>query len=343
MPRFAASLPEEEPSDPAREGTCAAWVAEMVLIGQVNRAADMIDLSHENGWLVDTEMAYHVQGYVDRLRSRGGRVIAEQFVRLNEMIGGTPDAVAVVDETGTLYGDDLKYGFSPVDPYRNTQVAIYLAAVLATLNTPINKIVIGIYQPRSMHPQGIHRTWETTPEELLSFVEWIKARGNECQDPNSIATPGTHCEYCPAAGSCVALTQSVYKAFSVLTETRQMQLTGPQLARELDFINQVEKMLKARKNAIEAETTERMKGGDYVPGYGLEPRLGPRKFSASPGEIAVATGINPYSEPKLCTPAELERRGANKEVVQRMSTRPHIQPKLTRLGDNHYTRLFEGK
>ena len=343
MPRFAATLPEPEPTDPAREGTCAAWVAEMVLTGQAERASDMIGASHENGWLVDSEMVHHIQNYVDLLRSRGGRIIAESFVRLNEMIAGTPDAIAVVDDEGVLYGDDLKYGYSPVDPYRNTQVSIYVAAVLATLNVPIKNVVIGIYQPRSMHPDGIYRKWETTPAELMKFVEWIKERGHECQDTESVATPGRHCEYCPAAASCTALAQSVYSGFDVMRSTRQTHLDGKKLAQELDFLKQMEKMVKARVSAIESETIARMSAGDYIPGWGMEERVGKRKFTASPTDIALATGIDPYEEQKLCTPAELERRGAPKEIVARMSTQPRISPKLTKRGDDHFKRLFEGK
>lgn len=343
MPRFAATLPEEEASDPAREGTCAAWVAEMVLTGQVAQTSDLIDTSHENGWLVDAEMAYHIQGYVNLLRSRGGRIVAEQFVRLNEMIAGTPDAIAIIDDQGVLYGDDLKYGYATVNPYRNTQVCIYLAAVMATLNIPITKVVVGIYQPRSMHPDGIHRTWEITPDELLEFVQWIKEQGYKCQDPNSIATPGNHCEYCPAAAGCDALARSSYKGFQVLTGTQQVTMNGQQLAQEIEFLERLEKMLKARKTAIEAEAKARINKGEYVPGWHLEQRLGTRKFDVSAGELALATGLNPYAEEKLCTPAEMVRRGAPEELVNRMSTRPRIQPKLSRREGNHFQRLFEGK
>lgn len=345
MPRFAEQLPEQPPSDPAREGTCAAWVAERVLKGEAERAADLLGQSHENGWLVEEEMVYYVQGYIDHLISRGGRVFAENKVRLNSMIAGTPDAFAILDEAGVLYADDLKYGFGIVSPYRNTQVSIYAGAIIrATLSkTKIRKVVIGIYQPRAFHPDGIYRTWEVWPEELMKFVHWIEERGQACQDLQSDATPGFHCDHCPAAASCVALTHSVYKGFRVLTDENQVQMNGTQMARELEFLNLMEKMLKARKSAVETEAKVRIDGGDYVPGWGYEQRFGTRKFTANAADIAIKTGLDPYTEPKLCTPAELIRRGASEEVVNGMSTRPRIQPKLVKRDDSHFKRLFEGK
>src|SRR5690606_24506915 len=51
-------------SDAAREGTCAAWVAECVLNGSFATADDMIGMTHPNQWLVTDEMAYFVGEYV---------------------------------------------------------------------------------------------------------------------------------------------------------------------------------------------------------------------------------------------------------------------------------------
>jgi len=159
MPRITAQVPDEPPSDPAREGTCAAWVAEMVITGAVPDAATLLNEPHpENGWVVDAAMAYHIQNYVDMLRSRGGTVDAERTVSLNEMIRGTPDAfgVATNDE---LYVDDLKYGYEIVES-TTPQVTIYAGALFRLLQRKrvhIKRVHLGIYQPRAYHPAGVHR------------------------------------------------------------------------------------------------------------------------------------------------------------------------------------------
>ena len=61
--RLPDALPEED-QDAAREGTCAAWVAECVINGDASSAADMLGRSHENGWEVDDDMVRHVQEYM---------------------------------------------------------------------------------------------------------------------------------------------------------------------------------------------------------------------------------------------------------------------------------------
>lgn len=349
MPRFAAELPEEPPSDPAREGTCAAWVAEMVLTGEASTAPDLIGKTHKNGWLVENEMADYIQGYVNHLRSHGGQIHAERKVKLNSMIQGTPDAfataVSVEDGWYDLIVDDLKYGFDIVSPYRNTQVSIYAGAILRMLRATvrIRRVIIGIYQPRAHHPEGIYRTWEIWPEQLMEFVQKIERDGHDAQATDSVATPSYHCEHCPAAATCVALTHSIYKGFRVLSDERQGGLTAEQMAQELDFINLMAKLVKGRRSALHTEATARMKRSEHIPGYGFEEKFGNRVFTKDALAIMATTGIDPHEPRKLCTPAELIRRGAKKEIVDGMTKQPRIPPKLVKFDPDHFKRLFAQK
>lgn len=349
MPRFALNVPEQLPSDPAREGTCAAWVAEMVLTGEANSASDLLGVSHENGWLIEPEMVSYTQDYINHLRSRTGDVHVERKVKLNEMIQGTPDAfaTAVSVEPGLfdLIVDDLKYGFDIVEPYRNTQVSIYAGAILRMMikKVHVRKVIIGIYQPRAIHPKGIYRTWEVWPEQLMEFVQKIERDGHDAQATDSRATPGFHCEHCPAAATCTALVHTIYKGHRVLTDERQGSLTADQMAQELEFVDMMEKMVKARKSALHTEATERMRNAEHIPGYGFEEKFGRTKFTSDALAILAKTGIDPYEDRKLCTPAELIRRGADKSIVGEMTTRPRIPPKLIKYDHDHFTRLFAQK
>lgn len=338
MPRLSSDLPQID-TDAAREGTCAAWVAEMVLTGQHGTTDDLIGKSHENGWLVDTDMAGLVQGYVDRLRDHGGTVYAERRVYLNQMINGTPDAFAILGDDGVLRVDDLKFGYGVVEPYKNTQVSIYAGALLRQLNEPISRVVIGVYQPRAMHPDGIYRKWEVSVDDLMEFVLWIERRGHECQNPEAEATPGSHCKYCPAAGVCVAIGQTLYEGFEFMRHRDKVDMTSAEISNELDFVTMMSDMLNGRKSALETEAVTRVMGGEYIPRWGLEERYGQRKFEIDGDAIKLLTGIDPYDK-KLCTPAELIRRGASEKTVNDMSTRPRLKPKLSRQADDHFERKF---
>lgn len=342
QPRMAAMMPPEEPSDPAREGTCAAWLAEMVLTGQAANTAALIGATHENGWVVTADMASHIADYVSVVRGHGGVVHTERKVRLNAQIEGTPDAFAVLDGDGVLRADDLKYGFGIVEPRRNHQVSIYAGAILRGLSArgvTIRKVVIGIYQPRAYHPAGIYRTWVTNPEELMAYVHWIEARGAQAANPQALATAGEHCEYCPAAATCPAVTHEIYRVYDRVTADQQRHMTAKEMAEELAFLTAFDKMLAGRKKAVEAEAEARIKRAEHIPGWHLEERRGNRRFKVPASVVKAMTGIEP-TVPKMVTPAELIRMGASATTVAALSETPRIAPGLKPVGADYYVNLF---
>lgn len=344
-------VPEEEPGDPAREGTCAAWVAEKVLAGEVERCADLIGESHENGWLVEAEMARLIQKYVDFIRADGGDIHTERKVRLNPMIEGTPDAFAVYAD-GWLKVKDLKYGYAVVEPYRNTQVSIYAGAIVRKLEARghrVSRVEIGIYQPRAWHPEGVYRRWVIWPEQLMEFVREIELAGHDCQDLTSRATPGHHCQHCPAAARCTALAHSIYRGYQTVTDNRAQQMTPEEMVQELDFLDRISTMIEARKKAVETEAMARMRRAEHFPGYAIDyERFGNRKFNVDPEIVKAITGIDPFMDAKPCTPAELIRRGSDRgidieDTVNTLSSRPRIPPKLVKMNPNHYRNIFNKK
>lgn len=338
-PRFIANLPEQPASDAAREGTCAAWVAEKTLRREVAQCSDLIGAAHENGWIVEKQMADLMQKYVDFVVSIGGMYDVERTVYLNEYITGTTDLFAII-ANGVLYVIDLKYGFMIVEPYRNTQIAIYAASLLKKYGA--SEVRLGVYQPRAFHPLGIYREWRTSPQELMAFAGEIEAAGNRAQDPNATATPGKWCEHCDAAHTCQALAETLYKGHHVIESSRQKKMTGEELAKELDFFDLMETLLKSRSVAVKAEATARAKSGEFLPGYSLETGYGNRKLNISAEEFKFITGIDPY-EKKTATPAELVRRGASEKLVDGLSSRPTIPPKLKKISDGHFPQIVEGK
>jgi len=341
QPTMAASIPPEESSDPAREGTCAAWVAEKILDGTFPDTAHMIGMSHENGWLVEADMVYKIQKYVDLVRAYGGEIHTERKVVLNRLISGTPDAFAVVAQGNVLHVDDLKYGFEIVDPYRNTQISIYAGAILRMLlsRVHIERVVIGVYQPRAWHPNGIHRTWSLYPEDLMNFVREIEAAGELTQRPDPLCVVGAHCEYCSAAATCAAVTHMNYKTYSRLCVHDQRHMTSVEAVEELEFLDLAADVLKSRKRAVHAEVEARIERGEHFAGWHREERRGNRKFDTTPEIIEAITGKNPR-DGKMVTPAELIRQGVNEDMVNALSSTPRIPPKLKRIGKNYYVNMF---
>lgn len=342
-PRLTASLPkgwEIRSSDPAREGTCAAWVAEMVLTGKWHSCYDLVGEAHENGWVVDEDMAGFCQDYVDMLNERyGGAVRAEQRVRLSPHIAGTPDAWAFKD--GTLFVDDLKYGHDIVEPWGNTQVIIYAGAIAQLITDRIDHVVLGIYQPRAQHPLGPHRTWEPTIEELSQRLVEIIQKSDEAQSPEALCTPGEHCRYCDAAHHCSAVAFELYRCVSFMRNDVGREMTDAELSAELKFLDLAEAMLSGRKTAVRADAKARIQSGKVIKDYEMARGKGHRKWKYDAATIQALTGVDPQSD-KMVTPAELIRRGAHKQIVASMVEVPDTAPKLKRISPKVLASKFGG-
>lgn len=341
-PRMVSNIPTPPDSDPSREGTCAAWLAELVLTGQIKRCRDAIGMMHANGWVVDSEMVRHIQRYVDMIKSRGGSIHTERRVTLNQMIAGTPDSFAVIDRDGILHVDDLKYGYGLVEPERNTQVSIYAGAIVRMLTARgviIRRIVIGIFQPRAWHPCGEYRTWAVLPEELMQFVRWIEDRGVLCQNPNPVARPGEHCRYCEAMTTCKASANALYRIYEDACADVQRHMSASELANELDFLAKIGAIIKGRSEAVMAEATARQAKGEHIPGWHKEPRKGDRKWTMDSASVKTLTGFD-VSKPGMMTPKEAEDAGMDPALVSRLTSRPDLPPKLKRVPKGFYQNLF---
>ena len=341
-PRLAATLPLEAPSDPAREGTCAAWVAEMVLTGQAADTTALIGQAHENGWVVDRAMANHIRGYIERLRSHNGTIYAEQRVVLNDLVQGTPDAAAVCDD-GTLYVDDLKYGFEIVEP-STPQVRIYAGALyrqMVAAGVVINRIQLGIYQPRAAHPSGIYRTRSMTVPELLADVARIEAAAMATQSETAMCVAGEHCRRCDAAGKCFAVAHEVYRAVTKMHPAQERHLSATEMATELAFLELAEAMFKGRRDAIHAEAEARLIRGEHIPGWHIESGYGQRRWKFDARTIHMLTGIDPTAG-KMVTPAELERQGADPKLLVSLTETPRTKAKLKAMPEGYLAAKFGG-
>lgn len=340
-PTLAAIAKPRPDSDEAREGTCAAWLGELILNGQVLLAAHMIGQFHANGWEIDAEMAGHVQEYVDLVRARGGEQWAERRVRLSEKVAGTLDSGTYVPETRTLYVTDLKYGFRLIeaDAYQLIIYASALAEEVWNDGWQIDRVVTAIYQPRGFHVDGIYREREWDLRELWRMGTWIAQRAQDAHGPNPIATPGTHCRDCEGATQCQALTSTIYELFTVISDTRHREMTPDEIAKELQFVRMAKKLIDARASAVETEAESRHMSGELIPGFMLKDRLGKRKFTASRGAIKFLTGIDPVKETPM-SPAELKAAGASDRHIKLLCDRPRIGHKLEPIKPEDMKRQF---
>lgn len=339
-----ASLPPQPESDEAREGTCAAWVADAVLRGDMPDAVSMIGTSHVNGWMVTVDMAHHCQKYVDLVRADNGTIYAEAQVRLsnNPLIQGTLDS-ATLDARGHLRVRDLKFGMVLVEVWENPQLLIYAGAMMDYLRSygfAVNHVTLGIYQPRAFHHLGINREWSMSPDELGARCQGIVELGARCMMPEPPATPGKHCTYCAAKLGCEAFVGSTYRAAMWWHDSiHHRHMTGAELSEYWRFLDEAATMLKAAKSAADAEILARMKAGESVEGMFMKPRTGNRAWTVPADVVQALTGIDPRNG-AMVSPAEMERRGVHPDMVNAMSKAPALEPKLDRMPPGYVTRMM---
>lgn len=336
----ATPQPLTEVTDSRREGTCAAWAAELLITGAVDHPRELIDMQHPNGWVIDREMAHHVADYRDYCSQWGPVSAAEVPIELfGGLVRGRLDSTTAL--TGVLRVFDLKYGWRPVEARENWTMLCYGLARAAEFAEAACTIELHIFQPRPHHPDGPARVWRIEAHEVDGWMQWLWAVATEARD-NPRASPGQHCDRCPAQASCVANAKTGYHLYQSQAERRMHGHTPAEIARELVFVEMAEDFLASRRKALEVEAMARLAVGEDVPGCVREPRLArERQFTVPAETVELITGrpMTHLVEQKK-TPAELEREGVPKHVVKMITHRPTVGWKLGRNPEGLADRIF---
>lgn len=315
-----AEIPDES-SDFADEGTAAHFLASESLeqgvdashfIGRTIRvdrdgstnwlAEGWIPGSSTKPFVVDTEMAGHVQTYLDAVRqfAEGHELLVEQRVEFSGYIGvpeqfGTSDAVILAGDE--IQAHDLKYGRGvKVDAEHNPQLMLYALGALNEFGMvgDFKRVRIVIHQPRLDHVSE----WDCSVEELMAFAEEAKRRASQASgciklgvDEEGDLVPGEkQCRFCKAKATCPKLAQHVLDtvADDFVDATQpivpQLGFAGDQVEHDndklghlLSAVDLIEGWCKAIRCKVEAE----LLAGHAVPGFKLvEGRRGARRWTS---------------------------------------------------------------
>ncbi len=321
-PEFEANAkPIDRNNDAAREGICAAWLAEKMW---VDPETDYLGVSHENGWLITEDMIYNIKAYLQLFEDRAD-VVLEKTMVVNG-VKTRADAVSYSLDGQTLYVDELKYGYSHVDPYKNLQTTI---AACGSFNDTVKYVQLGVFQPRGQHSDGPYKTWIVSSDKFIQWANTVIARSNahHAGTLERIATPGRHCLQCKAINECGAAQQTMYHVFDVIRSSYHVNLTNAQIAAELKFLMDMERIFKARKDGLEAETMARLNNGEMMPGFIIEPKYSHRQWVIDPEVLYYMTGVDPFKK-EVMTPAEYERNGVDKSIMRIVAKSKVIGKKL---------------
>jgi hypothetical protein len=274
----------DEDQDAAEEGTAAAWAAESVINGDATSPDDMVGRVHRNGVEIDEDMARHLTGYVAIARSlHHARAEVFRSVQISPewMVGGTLDLEGW-SSPEDYHVVDLKYGFRVIEPTTD-QIWSYASLALAHGNSAV-RFHLTIYQPRAVHHAGPFRTLTATREQIEAYRDRMFARAIQIAAGAGDASPTEYCAHCLGAAKCEALTHTIYAMWTPVRSRAILDPSDQQISDELAMLKQMQAMTDARRVAVEAEATERLRRGKMIPGWAMMPRPGQRKFKY-PGDV----------------------------------------------------------
>lgn len=260
----------------------------------------------------------------------------EQRVKITEDLWGTLDQALVDPEV--LEVIDYKHGYIPVEPEENPQLKSYALGALAFLAGSKHavfprRVRLTIAQPRSPHPRGSIRSWDTTVEALRIWEKNVLLPGAALAlSKNAPRHTGPHCRFCPARTVCPELATDAKNLAGTAEDQRAFAashnppLSGFNLNDEtVGALLQKCEVVSFLHKALQDEAFARLNRGLAIPGYKLVHKKSDRVFrEGSLPELEKELGPAIYDEPKLRSPAAIEKLPGGTAIVKRLAYRPDM-------------------
>lgn len=337
----AMSMLYPEPETPeSREGTAAHWVAYELF----NEDTPEIGEIAPNGEVVTEEMVEGAILYCDAIRPAlslcpvGTRAHIEERVDIsyiNAHNWGTPDLWFFNETSAELWIYDYKFGHGYVDAFENWQLIDYAAGILAELDVcglydQAIRVHITVVQPRSYHKDGPVRTWSIVASELRPYFNIITNQAAVALSNNPPCIPNDECEFCPGRHACNALQIEAYKAIKHSGRSVPVELSNDALALEAFILNRAKKRLDARLTGLEQQIESRIRGGQIVSGYAVEPSYGRETWAVPTAEVLALGNLFsvPVAKNDVITPNQAIKAGLDKSIVAQYTKRPSNGLKL---------------
>lgn len=331
----------------AAEGT-AAHTAVSAALEEGTEAWEFAGMEfHVADWtfVVDEEMQEGMQIYLDFVRG-----ILDQYADKNPILyvekrlgsilhedaWGTADTIILIPGV-KLVVIDFKYGRGLTVEPDSIQVKYYgYLACENYLNSfdDVTAVELCVVQPRIPHPNGLCRTYETTPNELQDWFENTVIPGiEETYKPDAHLVVGEHCRFCDARDHCPALKGDMFEFNSdIEPDFLTDEELGEILAKKKVFENYFQK--------LEKEAFSRGMRGRTIPGFKIVRKKATRAFKDSivkqnpddPDNPIVVTfeeavveafGDDAYQPKAFRTPPQIEKLDGGKGFVSTWAYKPN--------------------
>lgn len=341
-----AAYPETEETESAAEGTAAHHAGAEILLG---REPGTIA---PNGAVLTDEMLDGAQMWVDDVRSIGApanELQVEQRVympRIHEQAYGTPDTWLFVPSTGTVYVWDFKFGHGVVEHFENWQLIAYVCGILDLLgidgrNDEHIWCDLRVVQPRAYHREGRVRSWRVRASDLRGYFNRLNLAAHAAMRPGAPTRTGSYCLHCNAAAHCETLRKAVTHAADWLGGSAAEELPPQAAGAEMELLEHLATLVKARRTAREADLSARLRRGEGVPGWCLENTTGAKAWKPEDKYkvlgLGSLLGLDLAKAPAPITPTQAlalaKKSGVDASVISDYFYNPSTGQKLAR--DTH--------
>lgn len=283
------------------------------------------------GWFMfvaDEKMIEGVQqtiDEIDRLKAEmceGTEIFSERFLDmswLDSRLGGTAD-VTLVEPFGRAELVDHKNGYILVEARDNDQLKQY-AVGIAHEHSDCESVTVTISQPNAPHKEGLIRAETFSIDELKLYEIRMKEAAEATSKPNALLRAGDWCLWCPAKTRCPAYDAMLLEEAQVdfSEDEPPAQLPTPVSTAELAHKMEWVPVIEAWVGRIKADIQRELENGNEVPGWKLVRGRSKRRW-LNPQETVIKfmdelsfEQDDLYVEPKLKSPAQLEKLGIGKE------------------------------
>ena len=277
-------------------------------------------LCGETVTLEDSDDAAMVRFAVETVKNEIGSIDLP-FIMIEESLGhvvngvnfyGTPD-LRVINEDDTAIVIDYKTGWREVDAEGNSQLKLY-AHIIAAKNKKVKNwrgIIINARFNSVSYTGG-----DIDPDYLSNTAKDILSRTKKKQ----FAT-GNHCAYCARLSTCSKLRAAI------IEWCRPGMLDG--LTRDPEKLSEALRLAKPAEklfDTIKKEAQMFIDLGGVIPGVTVEYTAGTRTWPRDMTGLDIAEKIGVKFEHMIDqvfkSPAQAERFGADKELVNAIAIRP---------------------
>lgn len=347
MPR--AGWPTRPPSDLSRECKAIQAAAAAIIRVEVSAAEELVDRIAPGGWIMTAELVHHAHAFARVVLDYGNFWVIECGSILESWGGvGAISGFAAIDEAGRLHVFSLDYGWNVVElegDRGDLQLALLAILMTEKMDPEIpHRVELGavlhVYQPRPYHKNGPWRSRSTTSEELTNMHNWLGHRAEAAHGQNSPAVVSRECVGCAHSGACEVLRRQAYLDRSYLAgDLFGERPTAEGLSRMLVHAEDHSKLAEERLTALRREARARIAAGEWIPGYGQKAGYGDRELR-DPAAAELCTGVR-STKIVSRTPAEMERDGADPDVLALFTHRPHTGPRLVKMTSAEAQRSFK--